>query len=984
MLSLFLDERLKQIKITLSLILFLILSSATLRAQSISGTVFRDYDANGGQALTEPGVFGITAKGYDATGLVSTTTTNNDGEYSLSGLGSGVLYRIEFSNIPSHLKSGANGVDSQTTVVFSASPATDVDLAVHNPDDYCQDSPRIALSCFENGSGVGNTNPGFVSFDYGIIGLSPMPQKDASVSEVGSVWGAAFRQETQTLYAASMLKRHVGFANGPGFVYMIDYSNTASPNLLGSFNLEGVNGVSVGNATRTNVVGAVSGDDQLSNSPTTANWDLDAFNKIGKISFGNIDLTGDGNVLWLMNLNGPSLISVNLDDPSNPIPSDGSNPPAAIVNEYAFADLNNVPSCVNGVFRPWALTLRDGLGYVGGVCDASSGTASNLSAHVLTFDPSNPSSGFSIPISPIALNYTREDALIIDFWSTNLSANWRPWLSSWTQVISGNSPVDFFKTATQPILSDIDFTADGSMILSFLDRFSHQAGPQNYAALSGNTSTANEPVGAGDIIHLCNIDGVFHLEGMPNCQDADPGPGIVDELVNDGPGNTGEFYFDDDWWDLNGSAKTAHLETSNGGMVHNLRSDVVVSTVYDPLFGGTNANQQGIHYYHSSGASVGSSAGGYTVVTQGGGSSTFGKAGGLGEPESICEPAPLEIGNRLWCDDDSGVAAADNNGVQDPGESGIGFVDITLICDTNGGGIGAGDDFVTIESLGDGSYLFTDSIWAAGANTNSAIIPRESLCQIRVDQSDPDLGSPTTLINTGGADAEADLRDSDGDQGELASGFSSTTFFTGHAGDNNHSFDFGFQCQIQLPVELNTFSVEVDRRTATLFWSTLSEQDNAGFEIEYARQFRDWTLAGFVEGSGTIQETQGYSFVISDLLPGQYHFRLKQVNFDGSSAFSPVVEALVEVPNNHVLEPAYPNPFNPSTTLSFAVSKRQTVKLSLYDLQGRPLRLLFTGYADPGVTQQVKLEAEGLSSGMYVVKLEGNDFVESEIVALLK
>ena len=122
---------------------------------------------------------------------------------------------------------------------------------------------------------------------------------------------------------------------------------------------------------------------------------------------------------------------------------------------------------------------------------------------------------------------------------------------------------------------------------------------------------------------------------------------------------------------------------------------------------------------------------------------------------------------------------------------------------------------------------------------------------------------------------------------------------------------------VPVPVELISFTAEVDGNVVTLFWQTATETNNSGFEIE--RQVGNkqsaacnWDKVGFVEGKGTTTEIQSYSFTDKPE-PGTYKYRLKQIDFDGTFAYSPEVEAEVKAPNVFSLEQNYPNPFNPST-----------------------------------------------------------------------
>ena len=91
-----------------------------------------------------------------------------------------------------------------------------------------------------------------------------------------------------------------------------------------------------------------------------------------------------------------------------------------------------------------------------------------------------------------------------------------------------------------------------------------------------------------------------------------------------------------------------------------------------------------------------------------------------------------------------------------------------------------------------------------------------------------------------------------------------------------------------------------------------------------------------------------------------------------------------QMPDGFVLEQAYPNPFNPSATIGFAVADAQEVRLELYDALGRQARSLFVGTIPANVRQEVQIDAGGLPSGIYLVRLQGSSFSATRRVTLLK
>ncbi len=186
-----------------------------------------------------------------------------------------------------------------------------------------------------------------------------------------------------------------------------------------------------------------------------------------------------------------------------------------------------------------------------------------------------------------------------------------------------------------------------------------------------------------------------------------------------------------------------------------------------------------------------------------------------------------------------------------------------------------------------------------------------------------------------------------------------------------------------LPVELVDFTAFVEQNEVTLNWQTATETDNSGFEVQ-VKQGDTFQALAFVDGYGTTLEAQNYSYRVTDLDPGTHTFRLKQIDFDGQFEYSPEVQATVEVVDHYFLTEAYPNPFNPSATIRFAVDESQPVVMALYNMHGQRVRTVYQGVPAADEMQTVHINAGGLPSGMYMVQLVGNTFRASQSVTLLK
>lgn len=184
-----------------------------------------------------------------------------------------------------------------------------------------------------------------------------------------------------------------------------------------------------------------------------------------------------------------------------------------------------------------------------------------------------------------------------------------------------------------------------------------------------------------------------------------------------------------------------------------------------------------------------------------------------------------------------------------------------------------------------------------------------------------------------------------------------------------------------LPVELLTFTANVSGNSVILNWSTASELNNRGFEIE--RKKLDWESIGFVEGRGTTTEQRDYSFVDENLSSGKYQYRLKQLDFDGSYIYSSSIEVDVNTPEKFSLEQNYPNPFNSSSVIKYSIPKSSQVSLKIFNTLSEEIETLINEEKPAGI-YELTWNASTLPSGVYFYQLNAGDFVETKKMILLK
>jgi hypothetical protein len=190
-----------------------------------------------------------------------------------------------------------------------------------------------------------------------------------------------------------------------------------------------------------------------------------------------------------------------------------------------------------------------------------------------------------------------------------------------------------------------------------------------------------------------------------------------------------------------------------------------------------------------------------------------------------------------------------------------------------------------------------------------------------------------------------------------------------------------------VPVELTSFAAVVVGSNVELNWSTATELNNQGFYVERSSG-SEFTSVGFVAGYGTTTETRNYTFVDRNVQTGNYSYRLKQVDFDGTFEYSDVVEIEIGTPASFTLGQNYPNPFNPSTKINFTLAVDSKVSLSVFDVLGQEVMTIINNELTAG-NHQVDFSAVGLNSGVYFYKLNaagnnGSSFSDVKKMILTK
>lgn len=752
-------------------------------AGTISGRVFQDYNSNGtydtagSTALPaiDAGVQGVTVTVYDSAGVArGTANTGSSGTYSISATGTGP-YRVEFTNLPANYQPSARSTDSVSGGTTTNSGSTvqfvndgntsNVNLAINVSEDYCQNNPNLCTAIFRPGNQSGSRSTS-ISVPY----TSPSANTNlANESQTGTVYGTAYQRSTRTIFQSAYMKRHAGFGSlGTGGIYKIDMSS-GSPVFSTYINLQTI-GLNTGTDPR------VTAGYTLPNNGSTPHWDYAAYTEVGKRAIGDLDYDEGRNTLWFINLNDRRLHGIQNVNPNvTPVNSDLVRDTS---NNLGFNVNTNTPiTCTNGVLRPFGIEVHRGLIYVGAVCSGENAgaTAANLVAYVLSMNPDNPSAGFTQVVS-FPLNYSRTK---VNFGG---DAPWTTWRGSdSTRTIAGGE-------RPQPIVSDLEFDKDGSLIMAIKDRWGDQYAANQYRpdTAQSNTTLVTEVYGFGDILRFCNNSGTLANPGTAGCAN-NPRPSSengANSGGSQGPGN-GEFYVGD-WGpdDPDNFGETAH-----GALAILSGSNRVVSTSLDPAAYYSN----GLKWLNNT---DGSRISTYNTFTGSSNNTTndFNKGNGLGDLELLCDRAPIEIGNRVWRD-------TDNDGVQDPDENGIASVTVRLYNSSN-------TLIATAVTDSNGEYYFTSGSTADGNTTdnigivNGQITPNTNY-QIRFDlAANYSGGGPLNGLLLTYSNQTSQLGFDEGSDSDASLVTNPTNspggtypvieITTGPAGENNHNLDVGF------------------------------------------------------------------------------------------------------------------------------------------------------------------------------------------------
>lgn len=164
-----------------------------------------------------------------------------------------------------------------------------------------------------------------------------------------------------------------------------------------------------------------------------------------------------------------------------------------------------------------------------------------------------------------------------------------------------------------------------------------------------------------------------------------------------------------------------------------------------------------------------------------------------------------------------------------------------------------------------------------------------------------------------------------------------------------------------LPVKLTSFSASTTSNNVVLNWSTTTEVNNYGFELERSTDNNAFEKIGFVKGNGTSNSLNNYQFIDNILITGTTYYRLKQIDFDGQFTYADIVK----VSNNNQLDVIIgPNPFNNEIKVT---SNQNIYAVEVIDMTGK---VCFS--SNPN-SFNYSFKLDNMNNGIYFIRVNNGE-----------
>ena len=166
------------------------------------------------------------------------------------------------------------------------------------------------------------------------------------------------------------------------------------------------------------------------------------------------------------------------------------------------------------------------------------------------------------------------------------------------------------------------------------------------------------------------------------------------------------------------------------------------------------------------------------------------------------------------------------------------------------------------------------------------------------------------------------------------------------------------------PVKFASFTGKVNNEDAILNWSTSTEVNNNGFEIQKSPDGSDFATIGFVAGAGNSTNTNNYQFTDRKIATGNHYYRLKQLDKDGRFEYSSIIKLNKSARNN--FEVIVINPSKNNVKLQVNSETEERVSINLFNMNGQ---LVATKNTEIGAGSNSLSIGQNLSKGTYIVTI---------------
>jgi len=583
----------------------------TLLFSSIKGIVFEDLNLNGIQDKEERGLVNIILKVSCDDGTQVKVTTDNEGKYSLKNNRANYC-RIETLTNQKSLQPANYSNTNVTPLVDIVKNNTQHNISMIYKDDYCQNRPDVIIAAFPLYNDNNKTKPQ----NHGSLFKLPTPKNGEFITdtnkrkllkkrkEIGAIWGLAYDRHHKNIYASSVLMRYVPLHNNKaGMIYKIDNNNTLIPF------------VDIGNKN----VGIDNNTTFPRNLKNTKDYKIKTL--IGRAGLGDLDISPDGKYLYSINLYKKELVKITIKNKR--------------IQTFKIPNPYINKECNNSSVRPWALKVTNDGVFIGSICEDR--IEDGIGATIQKFVQNS----FTTIAKTNTLRYLRPRGYNPKIPTSNDYQN-----SNWYDNNKVYLP--------QPILTDIEFTTNGEMILGYSDRAGYM-----------RTREGSH----GDVRRMChNKDGSYTDESTAVAPTDCPSHKIQYKNNDD---VYYEYYVGDYYKGYLG--EDGHPETAEGSLAVKRGDDYIYIGMVD-----------GTKLFEAGSIGILDNKSGDKIAAQGlinnisikkdpkGELEIYGaKTGGIGDIELLCDTVPIEIGNYIWMD-------VNKNGIQDPNEPPLPHVKVAL------------------------------------------------------------------------------------------------------------------------------------------------------------------------------------------------------------------------------------------------------------------------------------------------------------------